>query len=108
MNTRAVVRPVATEAQLGDDSYRFGRIVKLGEGGPQDRFPSGVLAYDHRAASQRPVPEFAALTSDRSLMPPFFTMNWVWHKGYFRTVAHEELNAGHLHLLAGGAAGAAC
>ncbi|MDN3024666.1 hypothetical protein [Streptomyces sp. S.PB5] len=25
--------------------------------------------------------------------PPFLTMNWPWSKGYFRTVAHEELGA---------------
>jgi hypothetical protein len=79
--------------QLDDDSYRFGRIVKLGESGPQGRFPGGILAYIYDVVSSQPAPDLATLTPDRLLMPPFFTMNWVWQKGYFRTVAHEELEA---------------
>lgn len=35
--------------------------------------------------------QLAQLTPDRLLMPPFFTLGWVWHKGYFRTVTHAEL-----------------
>ncbi|MEU4483970.1 immunity 26/phosphotriesterase HocA family protein [Streptomyces purpurascens] len=82
--------------QLDDSSYRFGRIVKLGESGPQGRFPGGILAYIYDVESGDPEPDLAGLTPDRLLMPPFFTMNWVWNKGYFRTVAHEHLGSAHL------------
>jgi hypothetical protein len=82
--------------QLDDSSYRFGRIVKIGESGPQGRFPGGILAYIYDVASSSPVPELSALTPDRLLIPPFFTMNWVWQKGYFRTEAHEDLAPEHV------------
>ncbi|MCX4989231.1 MULTISPECIES: immunity 26/phosphotriesterase HocA family protein [unclassified Streptomyces] len=82
--------------QLDDSSYRFGRIVKIGESGPQGRFPGGILAYVYDIASGDPQPDLGSLTPDHLLMPPFFTMNWVWQKGYFRTVAHEEPGSSQL------------
>ncbi|MFG3075443.1 Imm26 family immunity protein [Streptomyces sp. NPDC048225] len=82
--------------QVADSSYRFGRIVKMGESGPRGRFPGGILAYIYDVAADEPHPDLASLTVDRLLMPPFFTMNWVWQKGYFRTVAHEELKPSHV------------
>ncbi|MBY8340211.1 hypothetical protein JYK17_09170 [Streptomyces sp. KC 17012] len=42
--------------------------------------------------SSQPAPDLAAPTPDRLLMPPFFTMNWAWQTGYFRTVAHDILS----------------
>ncbi|MGH4032463.1 immunity 26/phosphotriesterase HocA family protein [Actinomycetota bacterium Odt1-20B] len=77
--------------QLEDDSYRFGRIVKVGESTPEARFPGGILAYIYDIPSVDQKPDLDRLTPDRLLMPPFFTMNWVWNKGYFRTVQHAEL-----------------
>ncbi|MFE6163727.1 Imm26 family immunity protein [Streptomyces sp. NPDC056486] len=82
--------------QLGDASYRFGRIVNTGESGPQGRFPGGILAYLYDVPSVSQDPDLGLLTPDRLLMPPFFTMNWLWNKGYFRTVAHEVLASSHV------------
>ncbi|MFF4250942.1 Imm26 family immunity protein [Streptomyces sp. NPDC001663] len=82
--------------QLANAEYRFGRIVKTGRSGPEGRFPGGILAYVYDVPSAGEVPELSALAADRLLLPPFFTLNWVWHQGYFRTVAHEELEAAHL------------
>ncbi|MEV4038480.1 immunity 26/phosphotriesterase HocA family protein [Streptomyces umbrinus] len=82
--------------RLEDSAYRFGRIVKIGESGPRGRFPGGILAYLYDVPAEAPEPDPGALTPDRLLMPPFFTMNWAWDKGYFRTVAHEDLNPTHL------------
>ncbi|MGW6060368.1 Imm26 family immunity protein [Streptomyces sp. NPDC055189] len=81
---------------LADDSYRFGRIVKVAEDTREARFPGGILAYIYDIPSADQAPDLAQLTPDRLLMPPFFTMGWVWYKGYFRTVTHAELNPGDL------------
>ncbi|MFI6090856.1 immunity 26/phosphotriesterase HocA family protein [Streptomyces sp. NPDC051218] len=77
--------------QLDDASYRFGRIVRIGESGPAGRFPGGILAYLYDVPSTDQDPDLSVLTPDRLLMPPFFTVSWVWNKGYFCTVAHEDL-----------------
>lgn len=82
--------------QLDDGSYRFGRIVKIGEDTPQARFPGGILAYLYDIPSADQVPDLTQLAPDRLLMPPFFTLGWFWHKGYFRTVTHVELTADDL------------
>ncbi|WP_405563324.1 immunity 26/phosphotriesterase HocA family protein [Streptomyces phaeochromogenes] len=82
--------------RLEDSAYRFGRIVKIGENGPRGRFPGGILAYLYDVPAEAPAPDPGVLTPDRLLMPPFFTMNWAWDKGYFRTVAHEDLDPTHL------------
>ncbi|WP_326762609.1 immunity 26/phosphotriesterase HocA family protein [Streptomyces phaeochromogenes] len=82
--------------RLEDSAYRFGRIVKIGESGPRGRFPGGILAYLYDVPAEAPEPDPAVLTPDRLLMPPFFTMNWAWDKGYFRTVTHEDLDPTHL------------
>lgn len=77
--------------QLDDDSYRFGRIIKTGDYTPEARFPGGILAYIYDVPSTDQNPDLTELTPDRLLMPPFFTMSWAWHKGYFRTVTQAEL-----------------
>ncbi|CAL9489802.1 Imm26 family immunity protein [Streptomyces sp. NPDC091046] len=82
--------------QVADASYRFGRIVKVGESGSRGRFPGGILAYIYDVASDDLQCDLATLTVDRLLMPPFFTVNWPWQKGYFRTVAHEDLEPAHV------------
>lgn len=56
--------------QLDDSTYRFGRIVKIGESGPQGRFPGGILAYIYDVPAENPEPDLSALTPDRLLMPP--------------------------------------
>ncbi|MFF5494769.1 immunity 26/phosphotriesterase HocA family protein [Streptomyces aquilus] len=78
------------------EQYRFGRIVKMGQSSPEGRFPGGILAYIYDVPSDSQEPDLSALTPDRLLLPPFFTMGWAWSKGYFRTVAHEELEPAHL------------
>jgi hypothetical protein len=82
--------------QLEDASYRFGRIVKLGESGAQGRFPGGILAYIYDVASNLPDPDLASLTPDRLLLPPVLHDELGMAAGYFRTIAHEELKAVHL------------
>lgn len=82
--------------QLEDESHRFGRIVKTGHTTREARFPGGILAYIYDVPSADPTPDLAQLTPDRLLMPPFFTLGWVWHKGYFRTVTHAELTPADL------------
>jgi hypothetical protein len=79
-----------------DDSFRFGRIVKMGQTTREARFPGEVLVYVYAPAFTMMVPDLDVLTSDKLLMPPFFTMRWMWHKGYFRTVGHEPLTAADL------------
>ncbi|GGV67226.1 hypothetical protein GCM10010277_75750 [Streptomyces longisporoflavus] len=82
--------------QLDDESYRFGRIIKMGETTREARFPGGILAYIYDVPSADQTPDLTQLTPDRLLMPPFFTMGWAWSKGYFRTVTHAELTADDL------------
>lgn len=68
----------------------------MGQSGPQGRFPGGILAYIYDAASEGQEPDLSVLTPGRLLLPPFFTAPWPWSKGYFRTVAHEDLQPDHL------------
>ncbi|MGW6062613.1 Imm26 family immunity protein [Streptomyces sp. NPDC055189] len=82
--------------QPADSAYLFGRIIKTGQSGPHGRFPGGILAYLYNIPAVCQDPDLSLLTPDRLLMPPFFTMNWPWHKGYFRTVAHEKLRPSRL------------
>lgn len=65
--------------------------MKAGQSTREARFPGGLLVYVYDVKSRSSDPDIATLTPDRLLMPPFFTKPWMWQKGYFRTVAHEEL-----------------
>jgi hypothetical protein len=76
--------------------FRFGRIVKIGQSGPEGRFPGGILAYVYDVPAETDKPDLSALMPDRLLLPPFFTAPWPWTKGYFRTVEHEELKSADL------------
>lgn len=79
-----------------DDTFRFGRIVKMGVPTKEARFPGQMLVYLYDVPAVRPDVPRESLTPDRLLMPPFFTLSWMWHKGYFRMVDHEPISDRHL------------
>jgi hypothetical protein len=79
-----------------DDSYRFGRIVKMGETTPEARFPGDALVYLYAPAFAEPKPDYELLTPDSLLMAPEFVIKWMWTKGYFHTVDHRPLEPGDL------------
>lgn len=79
-----------------DGSYRAGRIVKMGEPTREARFPGGILVYIYRPELDempRTTPDFGP---SQLLLPPFFTANWMWSKGYFRTFDHSQLDQADL------------
>jgi hypothetical protein len=74
-----------------DGSYRFGRIVKIGQMTSEARFHGDAMVYLYAPAFAEPKPDYDQLTPDRLLVPPDFVTKWMWHKGYFRTVDQRPL-----------------
>jgi hypothetical protein len=80
--------------RLPDDTHLFGRVIDADIEDPKRApMPGACLIYVynvHRASMEVDVAE---LTPDRLLLPPVFINKMPWTKGYFATVAHEDLKS---------------
>lgn len=85
--------------RIADDKYLFGRIIRndalrtrasepamAGE----DARANLAYIYNHVAADSS-LPEMAALSRDRLLIPPFFVDRLWWSRGYFQTIINVSL-----------------
>ena len=77
--------------QLANGDYYFGRVILADL--PRDRapMPGAYLAYIYRERFVTKQPAMAALRRDALLIPPFFINRMPWTRGYFETVAHQDL-----------------
>lgn len=74
-----------------DSSFRVGRITTLHPQTPGSRFPGDFMIYVYEPPFAEPPAAPVSLSPDQLLIPPFFTLGWMWTKGYFRTFASAPL-----------------
>ena len=76
---------------LPDTTYLFGRVIIANA--PQTSAPMPgahlIYIYDHR--SPTPTIDKSKLLHARFLIPPIWTNNLGWSKGYFQTIANHPL-----------------
>ena len=77
--------------RVSDGSYLFGRVIESEMPRTRAPMPGSNLIYVYRDRSQTPEPVLDDLRPDRLLIPPVFINRKPWTRGYFLTVAHQEL-----------------
>ncbi|NJC85784.1 hypothetical protein HC030_25010, partial [Planosporangium mesophilum] len=81
---------------LPDETYIFGRVIRVDIPEECAPTPRSNLIYIYRHRCRSKVPELAQLTPDRLLVPPLFTNRLGWSRGYFETVASQPLTPADL------------
>ncbi|WP_199582710.1 immunity 26/phosphotriesterase HocA family protein [Blastococcus sp. TF02-09] len=77
--------------QPPDGLYLFGRVVEINLDLSRAPMPGANLIYVYRARSEAKQPDMRTLKPDRLLIPPVFTNQLAWKKGYFETVNSRPL-----------------
>jgi len=77
--------------KLPSGDYLFGRVI-IGNA-PRHRapMPQANLIYVYRWRSKSPKPEFSELKANNLLIPPVWTNQLPWTKGYFEIIEHSSL-----------------
>jgi hypothetical protein len=78
--------------QVPDSRYLFGRVIFADPPRGMAPWPGANLVYIYRhvAATAEPVP-IQQLRPDSLLIPPAFTNNLGWVRGYYKTIASTQL-----------------
>lgn len=77
--------------QLPSELYMFGRVILADV--PQSRapMPGANLIYIYKWQSRTPQPEYGELLPNKLLIPPLWTNNLPWTRGYFQHVMNRPL-----------------
>ena len=78
-------------AQLPDGGYLFGRVILANVPQRSAPMPGANLIYIYSHRSPAPTIDEGKLLPGRLLLPPVWTNNLAWTKGYFYTVANQPL-----------------
>src|ERR1700742_191063 len=75
--------------QLPDESYLFGRVILAGVSQGSAPMPGANLIYIYAHRAPTPTIDERNLLPGRLLIPPVWTNDLGWTKGYFQTLANQ-------------------